>query len=115
VGSSEARYGLITDHKARILTDLFFHADGNDGIIIDAEPGTREMLGARLERYIIADDVELTDVSEDWQLWHCFGNASKIARLDGISARRVGEDGQDVWLRKSEPIAFWSPLTLSEA
>jgi len=114
VGYSEARYGLITDHKARILTDLFFHADGNDGIIIDAEPGTRELLGARLERYIIADDVELTDVTEEWDLWHFFGAAIQLT-VSKLTCSRVGEPGVDLWLPADEASVDWESLLLTEA
>ena len=113
VGSTEARYALITDHKAHVLTDLFFHSDGKDGIIVDAEPEAREMLGARLERYIIADDVELTDVTDEWDLWHFFGAATQMTDSKLVSSR-VGEPGVDFWLPAGQALGDWASLMLTE-
>jgi folate-binding protein YgfZ len=104
---SAAIYACVTNAKGRIEGDVFVHASGGpDGLLLlDAEEGLREHLGARLERYIVADDVELRDVSEDWRLWHFFGAAAESARQmplpDGASrldSTRLGVPGVDVWI-----------------
>lgn len=86
-------YACVTDAKGRIAGDVFIHAT-EDALLLDAEPGLRESLGLRLERYIVADDAELTDVSDGWQLWHFFGPNQP----PGIQSTRFGMEGVDVWL-----------------
>ncbi|RBP47289.1 aminomethyltransferase/hypothetical protein [Roseimicrobium gellanilyticum] len=105
-----AIYACVTNAKGRIEGDVFIHASADPGslLLLDAEEGLREHLGARLERYIVADDVELRDVTEDWRLWHFFGPAAEAARqlpLPTGSARldvtRLGAVGVDVWVPAS--------------
>lgn len=91
--ADETLYACVTDVKGRIAGDVFIHAT-DDALLLDAEPGLRESLGLRLERYIVADDAELTDVSDEWQLWHVFGTA----KADGLRSIRFGVGGVDVWL-----------------
>jgi tRNA-modifying protein YgfZ len=97
--SEKTLYALITDHKARIAADIFVHAEG-ESLIVDAESHLREVLAARLERYIIADDVTLTDESDDWRLYHVTGDARQ--GLEGITSSRLGEPGLDVWCSVNE-------------
>ena len=94
---TECVYACVTDIKGRVTADIYIHATP-DALLIDAEPGLREALGMRLERYIIADDVELADVTDDWQLWHVFGAATR----DGIRSTRYGVPGADQWLPANE-------------
>jgi folate-binding protein YgfZ len=86
-------YACVTDAKGRIAGDVFIHAT-EDALLLDAEPGLRESLGLRLERYIVADDAELTDVSDEWQLWHVWG----ASMPQGIQSTRFGIPGADVWV-----------------
>jgi folate-binding protein YgfZ len=102
-----AIYACVTNAKGRIEGDVYIHcALGTEGpLLLDAEEGLREHLSARLDRYIVADDVELLDVTEDWRLWHFFGPCAEVARslpLPEGSARlestRMGLPGVDVWM-----------------
>lgn len=112
----EAVYACVTDLKGRIVGDVFIHSQG-DALFLDTESELREVLGPRLERYIIADDVELTDVTDDWQLWHVFGKAAEtwdvVARsLQGavlLKSDRLGLTGLDLWL-PAGPAATPAPI-----
>lgn len=105
-------YACVTDAKGRIVGDVFVHAM-EDTLLLDAEPGLRETLGMRLERYIVADDVELTDVTEEWQLWHVFGTSDYS---NGMRSNRFGVEGVDLWLPAgSAPPTFGSLPILNEA
>lgn len=107
--ASETLYACVTDVKGRIAGDVFIHAS-DDALFLDAEPGLRETLGLRLERYIVADDVELTDVTDEWQLWHFWGSTTDtpVCRERGIDGQecpsyslrstRYGIAGADFWL-----------------
>jgi folate-binding protein YgfZ len=91
-----ALHACVTTAKGRIEGDVFFHLSPVDGsLLIDAPAGLRESLGIRLGRYLIADDAELEDVTENWQLWHRFGHG---AGEEGIESNRLACAGRDFWL-----------------
>src|ERR1700758_371078 len=50
----------VLNAKARLNAHIFITALG-ESFLIDAEPELRETLRARLERYVIADDVQIDD------------------------------------------------------
>lgn len=115
-------YACVTDVKGRIAADVFVHAEG-DSLLLDAEPDLRETLGMRLERYIVADDVELTDVTEEWQLWHVWSAADTPARMENIHfdserspyslhSSRFGTQGLDLWLPSSAPAPTFDALPI---
>lgn len=122
--TDETLYACVTDAKGRIVGDVFIHAMEN-ALLLDAEPGLRETLGMRLERYIVADDVELTDVTEGWQLWHVFGGAGTPARNESVlcaqecphhvlRSNRFSIAGTDLWLpADAAPLTFDSLPILS--
>ncbi len=119
-------YACVTDVKGRIAADIFVHAQA-DSLLLDAEPDLREPLGMRLERYIVADDVELTDVTEEWQLWHVWSDAGTPACIEStlrehepphqfLHSTRFGLPGIDLWLPASAPTPiFDSRPLLTEA
>ena len=49
--------------------------------MIDAEPDLRETLRARLERYVIADDVQIEDVTDEFSLFHVFTEDAASTRV----------------------------------
>ena len=106
---NKAVYACVTDAKGRICGDVFVRqAEDGGGLLLDAEECLREALGARLERYLVADDAEITDVTDDWALWHFFGAAGEWD-LHGCAAERLGVLGVDVWLKPKElpEVASW--------
>lgn len=62
----------ITTSKGKLCGDIFITAQPN-ALLIDAEPELRQELAARLEKYIIADEVALEDVTERYALFHWLG------------------------------------------
>lgn len=112
----EATYALITDHKAHILADIFVHADpSGQALLVDAEGDLRESLAARLERYIIADDVELSDETEPYSIWHVFGAAAEafVSHPHAVRCERLGRRGIDLWLPASEKEPMFSCPVIS--
>jgi tRNA-modifying protein YgfZ len=117
--AQDVQYACVTDVKGRIVGDIHVHADAQaDALCFDAEPELRDVLGPRLERYIIADDCELSDVTEDWALLHLVGQmAETIAqRMDlPAAARRVATahrlqlPGIDLWLPAGTDLATLLP------
>jgi len=107
-------YACVTDLKGHVFGDVFVHAF-EDALWLDAEPGLREVLGPRLERYIIADDAQLSDVTDDWQVWHVFGPATEttVPGVRQVRSERLGVPGMDVWLRAGDPAPAWAGVAIT--
>jgi tRNA-modifying protein YgfZ len=82
-----AIYACALTAKGKLCADLFVGAT-KETLSLDAEAVLRESLAARLERYIIADDVTLEDVTEVFGLLHLVDVEGE--RVDGSKYRRVG-------------------------
>ena len=86
--------------KGKLCADLFVAA--TDTIhFLDADSALRESLAARLEKYIIADDVALEDVTEEFGLFHLTHAGSPLP-LEGIDlfqteSIRFATPGVDIW------------------
>jgi folate-binding protein YgfZ len=90
--------GCVTTAKGKLCGDIFIRAEG-EALYLDAEPELREPLAARLEKYIIADDVTLTDVTEDVQLLHWLGGpAPGVLDTPRATVNRFGTAGEEIWL-----------------
>jgi tRNA-modifying protein YgfZ len=78
---------------------LVYILGGDEELILDADPELRETLPPRLERYIIADDVTLEDVSSEFALFHQLGEAPPVLAgepKDWRRSRRFGQPGWDL-------------------
>jgi len=65
---------------------------------VDAEQELRETRRTRLERYVIADDVQIEDVTDQFSLFHVLSEESPTLEHGRIvSVRRFAEQGCDVW------------------
>ena len=83
-----------------------------DSFSIDAEGAVREKLRARLERYVIADDVEIEDITDEFSLFHVLSQerpSPEFGRI--VSARRFAEQGWDVWTNTEHHAAVSQQLT----
>jgi tRNA-modifying protein YgfZ len=104
-------HACVTNLKGKIEADIFIHAF-DDALILDAPEALRESLGMRLERYIIADDAVLEDITDEWQLVHGFGKMGQTFANEALSAAggrslssdRLGLGGHDIWLPAAAPM-----------
>jgi tRNA-modifying protein YgfZ len=55
--------------KGKLCGDLFV-TPMTDAVLLDYESALRESLAARLEKYLVADEVEIEDVTEQYALFH---------------------------------------------
>ena len=92
----EVMPACVTTAKGKLCGDIFIRA-GINALYLDAEPELREPLAARLEKYIIADDVTLEDVTEDFSLLHWL-NMEPPSELAKSAANRFGTAGCEAWL-----------------
>ena len=106
-----AIYACVLTAKGKISGDAFIAVNG-DSFIVDAEPGTGEALAARLERYIIADDVQIEDVTGAYALFHVLGpSVPQIDDSRAVRANRFGIVGVDLWLENSRHAAALQELS----
>lgn len=118
VSETQTLYACITNHKGKMEGDLFITGSNNlQSFLIDTDPALGDTLLARLDRYIIADDVEITEITNDWRLIHVIGDPPRIPNLQARSANRYGRDGTDYWIPVSddvpEQLSVIPPLTES--
>jgi folate-binding protein YgfZ len=80
-----------------------FVSSAPDCFFIDADPDLRGALSARLERYVIADDVQIEDVSDRLSIFHVLAQSAPslkdVERF--VRARRFVEPGWDVWIEST--------------
>jgi len=80
--TGEGCYAALVSAKGKIQSDLHIYILENE-ILLDFEPGLVGAVQQRLEKYIIAEDVQVADVSAPYGLWSVQGPkaAAIIKRL----------------------------------
>lgn len=100
-----ACYAAVCTAKGRMEGDVSIALHAGE-FYLDADPVLRESLGARLEKYLIADAAVFEDVSDLWSLSHVFGATPPPAPEAGfvIAYARFGVPGHDVWIANPNPV-----------
>jgi tRNA-modifying protein YgfZ len=100
---TEAIEACILNAKGKTDAHVFICAT-KDSYILDAEAALRGTVTPRLDRYIIADDVQVEDISDEFDLLHVLD----LERTDWpnewtvVGAHRFLSAGWDVWIRRSD-------------
>src|ERR1043166_978188 len=89
----------ILNAKGKMSAHLFISKEGDAGFVLDADPELREDLPARLDRYIIADDVQIEDLTENFSIFHLIDESQPTvtASTRTVAANRFGFAGWDIW------------------
>ncbi len=106
-GAEATQESCVLNAKGHFDAHVFLSATPND-IWIDADQELRELLQTRLERYVIADDVKIEDVTDQSALFHLLaGSEPKIsdAKFD-FRSLRLGIDGWDLWVEAARAEAM---------
>ncbi len=82
-----AMEACVLNAKGKMNAHIFVCALA-ESFLIDAEPTLREKLGARLERYVIADDVQIEDVTDQFSLFHVLARKSPTPEYGRIVSAR---------------------------
>ena len=116
------RAAVITA-KGKLEADVRIGAT-QDSLWIETDGPLRESLRNRLEKFIVADDVTVEDVSDSFHLAHLLGHATlpPDASQDCFSfvSARFREPGLDLWIPSSStwnplasPLAEWEPFRIA--
>jgi tRNA-modifying protein YgfZ len=93
----------VLSAKGKLNANVFISAEA-DSFVLDADPEVREELPARIERYIIADDVQIEDVTDRFAIFHITGEVRPVLFQPSrtVQADRFGCLGWDIWLEPAE-------------
>lgn len=99
----ETRESCVLNAKGHLEAHLFLFS-APEAIWIDADEELRERLPARLERYVIADDVVIENVTDEFALFHVIGRTQpQVGRTKFcLRSRRLLRSGWDVWGAESD-------------
>jgi folate-binding protein YgfZ len=101
--TSNALEACLLDPKGRMTAHVFLFAPP-DSFLLDADRALKKALQPRLERYIIADDVVVEDVSDQLSIFHYIGETAPSFPTAKwiVSARRLSQAGWDIWVDTSD-------------
>ena len=93
----------VLNAKGKLNANVFISVEG-DSFLLDADPEVRNELPGRIERYIIADDVQIDDITDEFAIFHRTGGVrpSLFRQLRTVQADRFGCAGWDIWVDRAE-------------
>ena len=111
--ATTALQASILNAKGKLSGHVFVVAEEGGAFLLDADAEQRETLPARLERYIIADDVEIEDITGQFSVFHLIGAAvpEGLERAKKVMANRFGHPGHDLWIEAKAAAAAQQQLS----
>jgi len=120
---SQAVRAAVITAKGKLEADCRIGATA-DALWIETDAPLRESLRTRLEKFIVADDVTVEDVSDSFHLAHfpALSSPPPDAPKDclSFSSARFREPGLDLWIPSSSPwkpnsspLTAWEPLRIA--
>ncbi len=104
--AGEGCYAALTTAKGKMESDLNVFNLG-DELLLDFEPGLAEKISQRLEKFIVADDVQIADAAPHYGLLSVQGpKAAQVINTAGLASDRA--------LEKERSIVKISDATLVE-
>lgn len=111
-----AVYSIVANFKGKLEGDFYIRRYKGD-LLIDTSECQRESLFLRLDKYLIADDAEIVDVSEEFHLYHALEDSGQDH--PNWECDRYGVMGVDYLLPASENLPLdnedfdWEHLRIS--
>jgi folate-binding protein YgfZ len=101
----------ILNAKGKTDAHIFVSVSG-ESFLADAAADLRDTLKVRLERYVIADDVQIEDLTDQFSLFHVLSLQSPALEYGRIvSVRRFAESGWDIWVDAAQHDAVSQQLS----
>jgi tRNA-modifying protein YgfZ len=101
----------ILNAKGKADAHIFVSASG-ESFLLDAAAELREKLKLRLERYVIADDVQIEDAADQFSLFHVLSQqAPALESGRVVSVCRFAKPGWDIWVDAAQHRALLRDLT----
>ncbi|MEO7098542.1 MAG: hypothetical protein ABI162_04215 [Luteolibacter sp.] len=97
----------VTDAKGRLQFRVTLTGTDDGALWVTGLSEWAEALEARLTRYLIADDVEVVDLTSRYSLVHFTGTMPDVpADVIARESTRFGISGTDWWIPSDSPIEF---------
>jgi folate-binding protein YgfZ len=98
LAEDRATYAAVCNAKGRMEGDVHLARHSGE-FYLDADSTQHEGLGPRLDKYLIADDALLEDISNCWCVSHVFTPTPPPAPETGfvVAHDRFGLPGHDLW------------------
>jgi folate-binding protein YgfZ len=91
-------YAAQLDRKGHLLSDLWVLAREQE-LLLDTAPGRAAAVAEILTKHVIADDVELEDLSEEWAVVAFEGpDARSAAGAPALEPNTLAADGPLLWV-----------------
>ena len=102
-GTIGVQPACVTTAKGKLCADVFI-STFPDAVMVDADGLVAESLPARLEKYIVADDVVIEDITSSASLFHCAGIPAEQVNdiAPAFASNRLGIPGADLLIRSGE-------------
>ncbi|HEY2103304.1 MAG TPA: glycine cleavage T C-terminal barrel domain-containing protein [Chthoniobacterales bacterium] len=119
---TSAQESCVLNAKGHLDAHLFLFVS-SDAIWVSADAELRSTLRERLERYLIADDVAIEDITDDFALIHTLSEKQPQVFESQFCVRshRLLSDGWDIWIpaeKKGEALlalaAAYEPVSETE-
>ena len=109
---STALAACVLSAKGKMNAYIYLCAAPNC-FFVDADPELRQALQPRLERYIIADDVEIEDVSDRLSIFHVLNSSPPALPTECriVSANRFAGSGWDIWVEAEQSDRIFRQLS----
>src|SRR5438874_7408072 len=92
----------VLNAKGKTDGHLFVSVWG-ECFFVDAEPDLQKTLKVRLERYVIADDVHIEDITDNFSLFHVLPQQSPLPDFGRtVSVRRFAEPGWGIGVEAAQ-------------
>jgi len=97
---ARALHACVTDAKGKLQFRVEIHGRPDGVLRVSCDHEDADGLLMRLDRYLIADDAEIVDISEEWKRIHVTGNEAPVCEGDvyAVAINRIGVPGWDVWI-----------------
>jgi len=98
---SSAIAACVLNVKGKLNAHIFLSVH-DDCLFVDAAAPLHDTLAARLDRYIIADDVQIDDITTEFSIFHVLGDAilPELGRI--VTTNRFALPGFDLWVNRAE-------------
>ena len=89
----------VLNAKGKMDGQIFLSPDA-ESFLLDADPELREQLQLRFERYVIADDVLIEEVSAQFSIFHIAVSVLPVVPdfCRAVQTNRFRQSGWDVWV-----------------
>jgi folate-binding protein YgfZ len=115
--AGQAIQATILNAKGKLSAHVFISMESADAFLLDADSELHEELPVRLERYIIADDVQIDDVTERFSIFHLMGADVPAGPVPVrvVDSDRFARPGHDLWIESGQRDEMQQQLSASFA